>query len=500
MTTVDSMNPRIRDLLAEPALELLLASPSSEEELNREIVWVASSDLVDPTPFLSGGELVLTTGSGIKQRDSDGWDAYAGKLTQVPVAGLGFATGLRHQRVPPDLVRAARASRLPLFEVPYHVPFVKISHFVAEAIYAQRFRYLERGSLIAARLATAISAGAPLADSLRHIAEELQGPVAILGIDGTIVSSWPPNHEWRISEIFEGQNGEALTAFPLDSVGVRDHVLVARSSIHSQEYVDTVVSATVTLVAIDVSRRLREEANSTTRMVTLLDAITDWTTPLPSLARRMRDSGLAPDLPTLVVAAKTLPSDTAMYSLRLRLMIQTVFPVMQSVRHGDGIIVFAQGGEVDGTERVSSELTKRLANRPIIIAGPAHDAEELRLVVASARAGLASATRPTRTRAFDVTAIIAAAVGRTGSQAAVKFLQPLLERDERQGGELVETLRAFLLSNGRPTEAAASLYVHRNTVRYRLGQISELLNVDLTTLEGMTMCSMALRFYDSIAH
>jgi len=277
-------------------------------------------------------------------------------------------------------------------------------------------------------------------------------------------------------------------------------VLVARSTIHDQYYVDTVVSATSTLVAIDLSRRLTGEANSTTRMVTLLDAITDWTTPLPILARGMRASGLAPDLPTLVVAAKTLPSDTSMYSLRLRLMIQAAFSVVQSVRRGDGIIVFAQGGDVDSPERVCSELTKRLANRPIVIAGPANDAEELRLVVASARAGLASAAGPTRAPAFDVTAIIAAAVGRGGSKAAVKFLQPLVERDERQGGELVETLRAFLRSDGRPTEAAASLHVHRNTLRYRLGRISDLLNVDLTTLEGMTMCSIALRFYDSIAH
>lgn len=495
------MNPRIRDLLAEPALELQLVSPSSEEELNSEIRWVASSDLVDPTPFLSGGELVLTTGGGIRMRDSDAWDAYAGRLMRVPVAGLGFAIGLRHRQVPPALVRAASASQLPLFEVPYHVPFVKISHFVAEAIFAQRFWYLERGSALAARLATGISAGAPLVDSLRHIAEELQGPVAILGIDGTVVSSWPPHHKWRIPEIFEtGRNGEAVRVFPLDSVGVRDHVLVARSTIHDQYYVDTVVSATSTLVAIDLSRRLTGEANSTTRMVTLLDAITDWTTPLPSLVRGMRASGLAPDLPTLVVAAKTLPSDTSMYSLRLRLMIQAAFSVVQSVRRGDGIIVFAQGGDVDSPERVCSELTKRLANRPIVIAGPANDAEELRLVVASARAGLASAAGPTRAPAFDVTAIIAAAVGRGGSQAAVKFLQPLVERDERQGGELVETLRAFLRSDGRPTEAAASLHVHRNTLRYRLGRISDLLNVDLTTLEGMTMCSIALRFYDSIAH
>jgi DNA-binding PucR family transcriptional regulator len=42
------------------------------------------------------------------------------------------------------------------------------------------------------------------------------------------------------------------------------------------------------------------------------------------------------------------------------------------------------------------------------------------------------------------------------------------------GDRLVETLRAWLLHNGRRDEVARSLHVHPQTVRYRVGQLREL--------------------------
>ena len=39
---------------------------------------------------------------------------------------------------------------------------------------------------------------------------------------------------------------------------------------------------------------------------------------------------------------------------------------------------------------------------------------------------------------------------------------------------LTETLRAWLLHRGRRDEAAAALFVHPQTVRYRMGQVREL--------------------------
>ncbi len=60
-----------------------------------------------------------------------------------------------------------------------------------------------------------------------------------------------------------------------------------------------------------------------------------------------------------------------------------------------------------------------------------------------------------------------------------KKLGPLLASDRMQTGSLAKTLEAYLAHNGSISETADSLYIHRNTLRYRLTKISEMLGCDL---------------------
>lgn len=62
--------------------------------------------------------------------------------------------------------------------------------------------------------------------------------------------------------------------------------------------------------------------------------------------------------------------------------------------------------------------------------------------------------------------------------AAQKVLQPLIDEDARGHMELVKTLTAWLACSRSVQRAAASLYIHRNTLRYRLKKIEELTSFD----------------------
>ncbi len=53
-------------------------------------------------------------------------------------------------------------------------------------------------------------------------------------------------------------------------------------------------------------------------------------------------------------------------------------------------------------------------------------------------------------------------------------LAPLAELAEGPREKLTETLRAWLLHHGRREQVAAALFVHPQTVRYRMGQLREL--------------------------
>ena len=64
--------PSLRALLARRDLHLRLVADGDLAPgiLDRPVRWVHSSDLVDPTPFLSEGLVLLTTGTQFAEADT----------------------------------------------------------------------------------------------------------------------------------------------------------------------------------------------------------------------------------------------------------------------------------------------------------------------------------------------------------------------------------------------------------------------------------------------
>ena len=74
-----------------------------------------------------------------------------------------------------------------------------------------------------------------------------------------------------------------------------------------------------------------------------------------------------------------------------------------------------------------------------------------------------------------------------------RLLGPLLAYDERHRAELLPTLREFLACSGSWNACAARMYVHVNTVRYRIRRIEELTGRDLSCLDDQVDFFLALR-------
>src|SRR3954468_24480651 len=98
----------VNSLIGELGLELV----SGEEAAQTHVRWVHSTELPDPTPWLKGGELLLTT--GLQLQTADVQRELIERLADHDIAGLGFGTGFAHKRVPPALATAARKRDFPL--------------------------------------------------------------------------------------------------------------------------------------------------------------------------------------------------------------------------------------------------------------------------------------------------------------------------------------------------------------------------------------------------
>jgi DNA-binding PucR family transcriptional regulator len=74
-----------------------------------------------------------------------------------------------------------------------------------------------------------------------------------------------------------------------------------------------------------------------------------------------------------------------------------------------------------------------------------------------------------------------------------RLLGPLAEYDTRHHAELLPTLKSFLACDGSWSVCASRMYVHVNTVRYRIGRIEALTGRDLSALPDRVDFFLALR-------
>jgi len=144
------MELTVASLIDELGLELV----SGREAAQAHVRWVHSTELPDPTPWLKGGELLLTT--GLQLNGPRAQRELVERLADHHIAGLGFGTGFSHKHLPAALVNAARKREFPLFEVPYELPFIAITERAFAHLLDERYEMLQRnmaGDLLAEAIA-----------------------------------------------------------------------------------------------------------------------------------------------------------------------------------------------------------------------------------------------------------------------------------------------------------------------------------------------------------
>jgi purine catabolism regulator len=135
------------------------------------------SELDDPTPWLRGGELLLTTGLPLRA----GPAAYVERLADAGLTGMGLGLGFGYDAAPDEAVAAADRLGFPLFEIPYQVPFIALT----EAVFTRLSdaRVAEAVRRLAGDLVEAVLSGEAGARELRRRARAF-------GLRGTLPLSF----------------------------------------------------------------------------------------------------------------------------------------------------------------------------------------------------------------------------------------------------------------------------------------------------------------------
>jgi purine catabolism regulator len=123
--------------------DLGLTLVAGRENADRVISWAHAIELADPTPYLSGGELVMTTGLKMGPTSDEQYE-YVARLSAAGVVALAFDTGTNFDRVPDGVLSAGDALGLPILQVPADTPFIAITRAVIDELTADQLRTVQR--------------------------------------------------------------------------------------------------------------------------------------------------------------------------------------------------------------------------------------------------------------------------------------------------------------------------------------------------------------------
>jgi purine catabolism regulator len=535
----------VRELLRDLDVRLL----TGETGLDAPVRWVHISELEDPTPWMSGGELLLTT--GLQLADAERQRAFVARLAEHQLAGLGFGTGFAHATVPEAVLAAARERDLPLFEVPYEVPFIALTERAFSRIVHEQYAVLrralaaherlerivlsERGlDAVVSALATMIGGSvlafdaraAPLVHrSFRHeLGEEAIAAVARELRERTRVGE---RHGFApaVSELA----GRAL-ALPVGAGGARG-AGEARDGSPLQAWLVAVkdeggfseldrltLHQAVTIVALELLRRRVAEDTERRLAGDVLSAIVSGQLAGAELVRRLEPFGLAERVGAIVLTPPR-PGGAAAVATEAALAGALRAEAAEGLAaRTDGLTcALLPGLEEDELFGLAERVAERIA----------------RALDAPVRAGVGRAVAGADARrafhearcALEARALAGAATngdGRPGESSPLanvatyrdlgsfqlllslqdddalrlfcdSVLAPIEQSEGAYGGELMRSLEAFIEENGQWERAARRLYCHRHTLRYRMRRVEELTGRNLGNARDRIEFWLALR-------
>ncbi|MGW4228018.1 PucR family transcriptional regulator ligand-binding domain-containing protein [Streptomyces sp. NPDC004980] len=450
-----------------------------------ELLWVHTSEMADPYPYLLGGELLLS--AGVLLTDAD---TYVARLVEAGAAALGFGVAPVHDTVPAELVEACDRHGLPLLEVPPETPFTAIARAVWRLMAEARHRELRRVTRAQQALAAAAARPDPVPAVLHQLAVQLEGRAVLLTARGEelhAAGDSPPDERAALTQLSRvvspgrRASSAASPASPTSATDTLDGTQLAAYALGGGQGLTLALAtrrrdpgdhtvagiAAVLLALLTAPHQGADAAGRSAALVRMLlgaspqevaPLLTDDGAPWTVVHARRTD-GRAPDPLTAGALGASLGSPLVDAGR------ETVRVLLAGPREAT-----AQPGWILGASAPCS-----------VTALPAADTEAARAL------GRAEATRAPlathRTGAGGLAALIPADLAETHART---LLAPLTE-------PLAETLRCWLSLHGSWDRTAVALKIHRNTVRQRVARCAALLDADLDDMDVRTELWVALR-------
>ncbi len=530
----------VQDILEIPELNLRLLA--GHKSTSNPVRWVHITEVPDPTKWLKGGELLLTTGYSFVG-DEEQQVAQIKRLIDHNISGLGFGTGFSFDKVPPAIVAVAEEYGFPLFEVPYHVPFLAITEAVASKIVNEQYSLLQRSLAVHEKLTKIVLEEKGLEAILSTLSALVGCSAVLFDFHGVVLCEAAYRRHlgaeliadlWRMigDRRADRQNfalsmegvGSGVQVYPVvASHRIGAFLAVVKDSGDFSEYDRIILHNVVTVTALELVKK-KAVAETEKRLAgDFFDELIASDLYEEEIARRLAFFGLEPQSPHLIVlvdidvqegeeAAER--GEAAAQDVKERLH-WTVDEFMArhdllgiSASRSDSVVVLVQPGKMDTKEiiRLAGELQAVIAEMlpeisvSVGIGRPHRQLIDLRQSYYEASYAIKIRKlkgEPRVIASFDDLGSYGLLLGLQDTLSLEVFYDSVLGKlqdyDEQNSSDLVKSLACFLEANGHWGDAAEKLYVHRHTLRYRMKRVEEITGRDLNQSQDRMEFWLALK-------
>jgi PucR family transcriptional regulator, purine catabolism regulatory protein len=488
--------------------------------LDRPVRWVHNVGVPDAANWLNGGELVLTTYINLPQHRPEQIE-YLQAVIEKGVAALAIAVGRYIDDVPEDLCALAERCGFPLIAVPYQLVFVDIAETINKAIAQHDLRaaldihqqltrlvMVDAGlDQLAVTLATLIKQSvsienerfeayashnlAPVDEARRYTQQQGRTDPRLVqaleqrGYLAEIRRTLRPVMLPKMPDV--GLEMERILAPIVANGEIYGYVWIIADGSPLSELERMAVESGSTIAALMLLREEKAQREEAVErgdfVVRLLSAKAvereDWFADrahryglnLRAPYRLIVVDGLKPPLNRAVARASRLLQYERWAALAGHAAEQLVVAVPDTAPHDDIAAALLQNLNADlGTPRAA-------------ITGPGRGAGWAARAFTEGQDGLAVSARlsPADRLIRCETLGFVLALYRAGPDAlhASPYADDLRRLRGEDGADLFHTLEIYLDHGGSGVAAADSLHIHRSTLNYRLGRITDMTRTDL---------------------
>jgi purine catabolism regulator len=539
----------VQDILEIPGLNLKLCA--GKKAVGNPVRWVHIAEMSDPTRWLKGGELLLTTGLALVDREAEQL-AMLQRLIDANLSGLGFGVGFGFKTVPAAMVALAEQHDFPLFEVPYNIPFIAITEAVASKIVNEQYSLLQRSLAVHEKLTKIVLEEKGLQFIISTLSALVGCSAVLYDFHGVVLCEaahrrripaeliadlWKQISDKRASrqdfsvEVPHGGGGTVQVYPVVASHRIGAFLAVIKDGGEFSDYDRIILHHVVTVTALELVKK-KAVAETEKRLAgDFFDELIASDLYEEEIARRLAFFGLEPGAEQLIVLVDIdgfkafvdgvrEKEETVVQDVKERLHWAVDEFLAQrellfiSASHSDSVVVLVQLGQRSTHEvlALAAELQGAIGGMipevtvSIGIGRPHH-------LLVDLRQSYYEALYAIQIRKLKGSTSVIASFDDLGSYGLLLGLQDtvslevfydsvlgkLREYDEANASDLVKSLSCFLEANGHWGEAAERLYVHRHTLRYRMKRVEDITGRDLGSSQDRMEFWLALKARELVA-